>query len=127
MTNERKFFKCSICGNIVGLIEDGGGTLICCGQEMGQLIPGSVDAAKEKHVPTAKREDGTLVVEVGSAPHPMVAEHHIAWIAVVQGDTTHRVTLDKTGQPCAKFCVGSGPLIVYAYCNLHGLWVAEVL
>lgn len=126
MNNERKFFKCSACGSIIGLIEDGGGALVCCGQEMDQLVPNSVDAAKEKHVPVAKRQNGTLVVEVGSAPHPMLAEHHIAWIAVAQGSSTHRVTLDKTGQPTASFCVGEDPLVVYAYCNLHGLWVAEV-
>lgn len=127
MKNERKFYRCSVCGNIVGLIENGGGTLVCCGQEMGQLGPNSVDAAQEKHVPVAKRQNGILAVEVGSMPHPMTKEHHIAWIAVAQGDTTHRVTLDETGRPSAEFCVGEGPLFVYAYCNLHGLWVAEVL
>lgn len=127
MSNERNFFKCSVCGNIVGLIEDGGGALVCCGQDMDQLIPGSTDAALEKHVPNAKRQNGTLVVEVGSVLHPMTVEHHISWVAVAQGDATQRITLDKTGQPRAEFCVGDGPLTVYAYCNLHGLWVAEVL
>lgn len=127
MKNKRQFYKCSVCGNIVGLIENGGGTLVCCGQAMEELVPNSVDAAQEKHVPAARRQGGTLVVEVSRIPHPMTAEHHIAWIAVAQGDTTHRVTLDKTGQPRADFCVGEGPLFVYAYCNLHGLWIAEVL
>ena len=126
MNDKRKFFKCAICGNIVGLIEDGGGTLACCGQAMDQLVPNSTDAAQEKHVPAAKRENRTLVVDVGSAPHPMTVEHHIAWIAVAQGERTCRITLDKTGLPHAEFCVEEGPLTVYAYCNLHGLWVAEL-
>lgn len=126
MKNERKFFICPACGNIVGLIEDGGGTLVCCGQEMEQLMPNTVDASQEKHVPVAKRQNGKLFVEVGSVPHPMIAEHHIAWIAVAQGGATQRVTLDKTGQPKAEFCVGDGALAVYAYCNIHGLWVAEL-
>lgn len=127
MKNERKYYICSTCGNIVELIEDRGGTLVCCGKEMRHFVPNSVDAAQEKHVPTAKRQDGKLVVEVGSMPHPMTAEHHIAWIAVAQDNMTYRVMLDKTGQPSAEFYIGEGPLTVYAYCNLHGLWVAEVL
>lgn len=126
MKNERKFYICSVCGNIVGLIEDGGGTLVCCGQDMDQLVPNSVDAAQEKHVPVAKRQNGMLAVEVGSAPHPMTVEHHIAWIAVAQGNMTQRATLDKTGQPQAEFPVADGPVTVYAYCNLHGLWFAEI-
>ncbi len=125
MKNERQFYICSVCGNIVGLIEDGGGTLACCGQDMERLVPGSVDASQEKHVPVIKREDCMLAVEVGSVPHPMIEEHRIAWIAVAQGSTTQRATLDKTGQPSAKFCVDDGPVTVYAYCNLHGLWKAE--
>lgn len=126
MKNERKFYICSICGNMVELIESGGGTLVCCGQEMKPLVPNTADAAKEKHVPAAKRQDGTLMVDVGSAPHPMTLEHHIAWIAVAQGGATCHKTLDKTAQPHAEFCVGNGPLTVYAYCNLHGLWAADL-
>ncbi len=126
MNNERKFYRCAICGNMVGLIEEGGGTLVCCGQEMLQLAPNSVDAAQEKHVPVATRQDGKLLVEVGSVPHPMIEAHHIAWIMVAQGDMTQRVALDKTGKPSAEFCVGDGALTVYAYCNLHGLWLAQI-
>ncbi len=125
MNNERQFYICSVCGNMVGLIEDRGGTLVCCGQEMDRLVSGSVDAAQEKHVPFLNRQGGMLTVNVGSVPHPMTEEHHITWIAVAQGGATHRVTLKKAGQPIAQFCVDDGPMTVYAYCNLHGLWKAE--
>ena len=96
--------------------------LSCCGQTMELLKPGSVDAAAEKHVPALKRQGCMLTVAVGSIPHPMTQEHHIAWVAVAQGGRTQRVALDQTGKPCAEFCVDDGPLTVYAYCNLHGLW-----
>lgn len=122
MKNQRQFYVCSVCGNIVGLIENGGGKLVCCGQPMERLVSSSVDAAQEKHVPALKRQGSTLTVEVGSVPHPMTEEHHISWIAVAQGGRTQRVALDKTGKPCAQFCVDHGSLTVYAYCNLHGLW-----
>jgi len=126
MGNERNFFKCSICGNIVGLIENGGGQLVCCGKPMDALVPNTVDAALEKHVPVAVFEDGKLKVTVGSVPHPMTAEHHIAWILVAKGDLTERMTLDPTGSPTAEFCVGEGPVTVYEYCNIHGLWKADI-
>lgn len=126
MKAERKFYKCPLCGNIVGVIENGGGQLVCCGREMIQLIPNTEEAATEKHIPVAKREDGILYVKVGSVEHPMSEEHHISWIAVAQGAKTHRVSLDITGAPAAQFCIEDGPLTVYAYCNLHGLWAAEL-
>lgn len=125
MKNERNFYKCAICGNIVGLIESGGGELVCCGQKMEHLIPNTEEAAQEKHIPVVTRENCKLKVEVGSVPHPMTEEHHISWIAVVQGDMTQRISLNKTGQPSAEFCVGEAPAAVYAYCNLHGLWICE--
>lgn len=125
MKNSRQFYSCSICGNIVGLVQDGGGTLFCCGQEMQLLTANTTDAAQEKHVPMIKREGEKCTVEVGSVTHPMTEEHHIAWIAVAQDKNTHRAVLDKTGKPAAEFCIGEGPVTVYAYCNLHGLWAAE--
>jgi superoxide reductase len=30
MKAEVVFFKCEICGNMVGLIKNGGGKLVCC-------------------------------------------------------------------------------------------------
>ena len=38
MAQERKFYVCKLCGNIVVLIHDGGGTLSCCGQPMQELV-----------------------------------------------------------------------------------------
>lgn len=125
MGNERSFYKCSTCGNIVGLIENGGGQLVCCGKPMDKLVPNTQDAALEKHVPVATFENGKLKVAVGSVLHPMTEEHHIAWIMVAKGDLTERVALDPLGSPTAEFCVGEGPITVYEYCNIHGLWKAD--
>lgn len=125
MKNQRKFLRCDHCGNLVGMIEDSGVPIICCGQPMTELTANTTDAAQEKHVPAAVREGNILKVTVGSVAHPMLVEHHIAWIAVAQGEKTQRKILDKTGSPSAEFCVDDGPVTVYAYCNLHGLWAAE--
>ena len=79
-----KFFRCAECGNLVELIENGGGKLVCCGQPMKELIPGTTDAAVEKHVPAVKREGNTIHVQVGSVAHPMTEAHLIQWIEAVQ-------------------------------------------
>src|SRR5450756_2459663 len=77
------FYVCEVCGNMVGLIRDGGGELVCCNEPMKKLEPNTTDASKEKHVPVAVRENGKIVVSVGSVPHPMIDAHYIEWIAIV--------------------------------------------
>ncbi len=118
------FYKCEICGNIVDLIKNGGGQLVCCGQPMTELKANTQEASLEKHVPVAIRQDGKIIVQVGSIPHPMTPEHYIVWIAVISGNKTERITLSSDDEPKAVFCDREN-FDVYAYCNLHGLWKAE--
>jgi len=125
MTNERKFCKCSRCGNIISFVHNAGPAVICCGEKMQELTPNTTDGAKEKHVPAAVREGTKLTVTVGSVVHPMTEEHHIAWIVAANGNRTQRVVLNHTDAPSAEFTVSAEPVTVYAYCNLHGLWMIE--
>ncbi len=118
-----EFYRCELCGNMVALIKKGGGTLVCCGQNMTKLEANSTDAAQEKHVPAVSREGGKIKVTVGSTPHPMLPEHHIEWIALVTDDKVELKYLKPGEEPYAEFAeVPSGT--VYEYCNLHGLWKA---
>ncbi|HHV59822.1 MAG TPA: desulfoferrodoxin [Clostridiaceae bacterium] len=119
------FYQCGICGNMVGLIKDGGGQLVCCGQPMNKLEANTVDASREKHVPVAVRKDGKIYVDVGSVLHPMTKEHYIEWIAVVSDDGTERISLAPGNEPKAVFCDRKNAE-VYAYCNLHGLWKSVI-
>lgn len=119
---ELKIYKCAHCGNIIGMIEDKGVPVVCCGEKMVRLTANTSDGAKEKHLPVATRNGNELTVKVGEVPHPMTQDHHIAWIAVVQNDTVIRAELNHTGEPYAKFCVAEGNADIYEYCNLHGLW-----
>ena len=119
-----EFYRCEKCGNIVALIQKGGGTLTCCGQPMTRLEANSTDAAQEKHVPAVTKEGGKIKVAIGSTLHPMLPEHHIEWIALVSGDTVEFRFLKPGEEPKAEFNeVESGT--VYEYCNLHGLWKAD--
>lgn len=126
MQSTRDFYRCSICGNLVGMINNGGGELVCCGQPMILLKANSTDAATEKHVPVATRTGSNLHVAVGSVAHPMTEAHYIQWICIAQGNRTQRVSLEPGQEPEADFVIGDGPLIIYEYCNLHGLWKAEL-
>lgn len=123
------FYRCEKCGNIVALIESGGGVLSCCGQAMTKLLANSTDAAKEKHVPVIKQNGGKIEVTVGSVAHPMTAEHYIQWIALAAGDKLEIVKLKPGMEPKAEFICGGeeiSKVTVYAYCNLHGLWKSEL-
>lgn len=123
---QKRFLKCERCGNIITIIKDAGAKIGCCGQPMTEIVPNTVDAAVEKHVPVATREGNKLSVAVGAVPHPMTAEHHISWIIVTQANKTQRVVLDPAHSPTAEFTIDDGPVTLYEYCNLHGLWKAEI-
>jgi superoxide reductase len=126
MKNKRGFFKCEQCGNFVGFVENAGVSIVCCGKPMTELKPNTADAAPEKHLPVLSRDGSKLKAVVGAVGHPVTEEHHIAWIVAAEESRTTRVKLAATGAPEAEFCIGGGPVTVYAYCNLHGLWAADL-
>ena len=125
MKSPVSFYRCEICGNMVGLMKKGGGQLVCCGKPMTELKANTTEASTEKHIPVAARKDGKIFVEVGSVLHPMTQEHYIEWIAIVSENGTERISLSSSDEPKAVFCDKENAE-VYAYCNLHGLWKSEV-
>ena len=125
--NNTKFYLCSHCGNIVEMVHDVGVKPFCCGQEMKELIPNTVDASGEKHIPVVKVCEGIVEVNVGSVDHPMVDVHWIEWIQLVTDKGSYRKWLNPSEAPNVKFLLGEEkPVAVYAYCNLHGLWKTEL-
>jgi len=121
-----KFYRCAHCGNIIAFLENKGVPVLCCGQKMDEIIPGSVDAAAEKHVPVLKMDGDTVTVCVGDVAHPMTEPHHIAWIVLETEHGFQKKDLDPTGEPCAVFALANDKAVAaYAYCNLHGLWKQE--
>ena len=122
-----EFYICEHCGNIVEMIHDSGVPIMCCGQKMTRLEPGTTDAAVEKHVPVFKMDGGKVSVQIGEVIHPMVEEHFIQWIAIETKEGTQRKTLRAGDEPKAEFALTDDDelIAVYAYCNLHGLWKAQ--
>ena len=121
-----RFFICEHCKNIVTFVEDKGVPVMCCGQKMTELIPGTSDGAAEKHVPVYTVEGHKVSVAVGSVEHPMADVHYIEWIALETVKGAQRKVLQPGEAPVAEFALTEDDSVVavYAYCNLHGLWKA---
>lgn len=122
MTKKFEIYKCEVCGNMVEMVHEGAGQLVCCNQPMKHMVENSVDAAKEKHVPVVEMSNGKLLVKVGSVPHPMEEKHYIEWIELITDKKVTRKFLKPGDAPEAKFCKPDGNYTVREYCNLHGLW-----
>lgn len=123
---EQRFFICEHCGNIIAFVKDKGVPIVCCGQKMTELIPGTTEAAVEKHLPVYRVEGNTVFVTVGEVEHPMVPEHSIEWISLQTNHGNQRKALRPGDAPkaCFALCEGDEVQAVYAYCNLHSLWKA---
>ncbi len=127
MSEKQKFYICKHCGNLVGKIKDSGAKIVCCGDQMEELVPNTVDASQEKHVPVVTIENNVITVQVGSALHPMLEEHHIEWIYLETKKGGQRKSLTIGGKPEAIFLLEDDEVVAaYEYCNLHGLWKAEI-
>jgi len=128
MTGKQKFFICKHCGNMVGLIDNKSVPLICCGEKMTELVPNTVEASTEKHLPAISVSGDSISVEIGSVPHPMETDHHIMFVYVETDRGGQRKRLNVGEKPKLEFHFSQDkPIAVYAYCNLHGLWKTEVV
>lgn len=122
-----KFYICSHCGNLVSTIHDSGIPMMCCGQKMEALEPNTVEASVEKHLPALTVEDGSVNANVGTVTHPMEPEHYIQWVYLESENGGIRKDLKPGEDPNVTFNTAEDrPVAVYAYCNLHGLWMTEV-
>lgn len=126
--NDKKFFVCKHCGNLVEMIRNSGVPMVCCGEKMTELEANTVDASVEKHIPVVNVDGNIVTAKVGSVEHPMVDAHFIEWLYLQTSKGGQRKDLLPGEKPEAKFAVveGEEPLAVFAYCNLHGLWKFEI-
>ena len=122
-----KFYTCETCGNIIEYVKESGVPVMCCGQKMKEVIPGTSDGAQEKHVPVISQEGNKVTVSVGSVAHPMLPEHYIQWIVLETKKGSQKVLLAPTEEPKAEFLLVDGDEVIaaYEYCNIHGLWQSK--
>jgi len=126
MPSRLEVYKCTHCGNIVEVLHGGKAPLICCGEPMKLLREGQSDGATEKHVPVIEKTENGYKVTVGSAAHPMTEEHWIEWIELIADGISYKKFLNPGEAPVAEFCVKADKVTAREFCNLHGLWKAEL-
>ena len=82
-----KLLKCNSCKAMVIVEKDCNCPcgFVCCDEKMVEVIPNSVDAAFEKHVPQFDRYEDRVEVSVN---HVMEEDHYIEWILVDYGNIT---------------------------------------
>ena len=121
---ELEFYRCKHCGQIIAIVKGTGVPVVCCGEKMEKIVPGTTDASVEKHVPVVEVNGNTVVVTVGSVAHPMIPEHFIEWIVLQTKQGNQRKALKPGDEPkqCFALCDGDEVVAAYAYCNLHSLW-----
>jgi superoxide reductase len=144
MAEKREIYKCRICGNIVevlhsgkansfpdspkpqtpqGFEDSGQGILVCCGENMEKLQEKTgAEEGKEKHVPVITKTPEGWNIKVGSIEHPMLPEHYIEWIEIIEDEFCARRALNSGEKPEANFESKSRVIRARAYCNVHGLW-----
>ena len=126
MTHLKDIYKCLICGNIVEIIHEGVGTLVCCEQEMKLMSENEDDtASNEKHVPVIGKNEEGVEIKVGSVPHPMEEKHYIEWIEISTEHGESKKFLSPGMNPESKFPVKAENIKARAYCNVHGLWKSK--
>ena len=108
----QKFYVCEHCGNIITKVTDKGVPVMCCGQKMVEMVPGTTDAAQEKHVPVYTVDGNKVHVVVGSVEHPMVEEHFIEWIALETKQGVQIKYLKPGQKPEADFVLVDGDVEV---------------
>jgi superoxide reductase len=124
MPKQLSIYKCEVCGNIVELLHEGKGELVCCGKPMKLFVENTVDAAREKHEPVIEKTSTGVKVKVGSVAHPMEEKHYIEWIEIIADGKAYRQFLKPGDAPEATFAIQANEIIAREYCNLHGLWKA---
>lgn len=121
---EMKFYRCPVCGQMIAMVKKAACPVMCCGKPMEEIIAGTTEAAKEKHIPVVEIDGNKVTVKVGSVAHPMLPEHYIEWVALQTKQGNQRKALNPGDEPVACFalCDGDEVEAAYAYCNLHSLW-----
>lgn len=119
-----KFYRCKHCGQIIVKVVDKGIPVVCCGEEMEELVANSVDAAKEKHIPVIEQNGKNVYVTVSTVLHPMQDVHYIEWIVLVTNKGIYKRFLKPGDMPKASFVIADDEIVesAYEHCNLHGLW-----
>ena len=122
MTKRLQIYKCEICGNIVEVLHEGEGQLVCCGQPMKLQEEKTEEQGKERHLPVIEKTDKGIMVKVGAVTHPMEENHYIEWIEVIADGREYKKFLNPGDSPEVDFVIAPEKVEAREYCSIHGLW-----
>ena len=123
MPKIKEIYKCNICGNIIEILHEGIGRLVCCDEPMELMKEKTEDSSIEKHVPFIEKTASGILVKVGeNQDHPMEEKHYIEWIQVIADGVSYRMFLKPGDKPQAEFTIKANEIVAREYCNIHGLW-----
>jgi superoxide reductase len=125
MTQKNQVYKCEICGNIVEVLHEGAGELVCCGQPMKLQEEKIQEEGNEKHKPVIEKNEEGILIKVGSVSHPMEENHYIEWIEIFTDKGRSKKFLKPGEKPEVFFPVKTENIKAREYCNVHGLWTSK--
>jgi len=114
--------KCSFCGKVIMVLEEGGRRTICCDQQMDKLPEQNDGKIKPDHTPVIAKTRKGIIVKAGGVSDPMEEGHYIAWIEISGEGTRMIKNLGPGDHPEAEFPFGSPDFKIRLYCPRHGLW-----
>lgn len=124
MTKKLELYRCDLCKNLVEVVLEGDGELVCCGLPMILLKPKREEFLGEKHIPVILKHEDGVEIRVGEILHPMDENHYIMFIEVISDDGKYvkRKYLSPGEEPILKLKCDCEKLSAREFCSLHGLW-----
>ena len=130
MTKKLELYKCNLCNNLVEVMHEGVGELVCCNQpmEIVECNTSEISDLNEKHIPVIEKQIDNMNIRVGAVLHPMTEEHHIYFIQAISHDKKYVKTkfLEINETPELNVKTSSESLWSRALCNIHGLFKGEI-
>jgi len=74
MTAKQQVYSCGVCGQIVAVVHQGGGRLVCCGQPM--MLAGEEAAGAAETRPRVRQEPVSTKPVPATAPHWQCSKCH---------------------------------------------------
>ena len=84
---EMRFFRCRKCGQMAALLKASRCPVCCCGEPMEELVAGTTEASREKHIPVNVSADQTKC----DFFFPGIARHNNLVAGITACGTDHRL------------------------------------
>ncbi|MGI6090002.1 MAG: YfhO family protein [Saccharofermentanales bacterium] len=119
-----RFYYCDACTNLVVLLNEGAGELICCDEPMELLEAKTTTDDVCDHILSVEKTDRGIIVKART-DHEQAADGVITWVAVVQGNR-YQICFPDQDEVDIEFILKDEPAEVYEFCTVHGLWKIRI-